>query len=359
MAAGVVAIAVLAVFVPALGAYPEAWVVYPAPAMNRALEAFTVAAFPITSALKSWIVYYLMLPLKIGFLDSVRPSFWGFEMSPGVMLAYWVAATLLAAVLAIRFGWRAALGAAIAATFYFFGTTGIPWPGFILLAAILAYQTGGIRIAALTVAGLLFIALTGVWEEAMVSVELCAVGVLISFLLGAGLGIWAATSPRVSIVLRPVCDTLQTMPIFVFLIPAVMVFLVGEFTALIAVVMYATVPSIRYTEHGIRNVPAAVVEAARSMGTTRWQLLWQVQLPLALPEIMLGLNQTIMMALAMVVVAALVGAQGLGQEVMIALNQASTGKGLISGLAIAFLAIIADRIIQAWSLRRKRQLGLA
>src|SRR6185503_10945238 len=106
-------------------------------------------------------------------------------------------------------------------------------------------------------------------------------------------------------------------------IPAVMVFLVGEFTALIAIVMYAVVPSIRYTEHGIRSVPASAVEAARSMGTTRAQLLWQVQLPLALPEIMLGLNQTIMMALAMVVVAALVGAQGLGQDVMVALNQAN------------------------------------
>jgi glycine betaine/proline transport system permease protein len=224
---------------------------------------------------------------------------------------------------------------------------------------VLAYQVGGARICALTVGGLLFIVLTGVWEEAMVSVELCVVGVLISFLFGASLGVWAALSARISALLRPICDTLQTMPIFVFLIPAVMVFLVGEFTALIAVVMYAIVPSIRYTEHGIRNVPTSVVEAARSLGTTRLQLLWQVQLPLALPEIMLGFNQTIMMALAMVVVAALVGAQGLGQEVMIALNEASTGKGLVSGLAIAFLAIIADRIIQAWSLHRKQQLGLA
>jgi glycine betaine/proline transport system permease protein len=255
-------------------------------------------------------------------------------------------------------GWRLALGLAVAALFYYFGTTGVPWLAFGLIACVLAWQVGGWRVAALTAAGLLFILLTGVWTNAMISIELCAVGVLISFLLGTSLGIWAALNGRVSAVLRPVSDTLQTMPIFVFLIPAVMVFLVGEFTALIAVVMYAVVPSIRYTEHGIRSVPAGVVEAARAMGTTPRQLLWQVQLPLALPEIMLGLNQTIMMALAMVVVAALVGAQGLGQDVMVALNQASTGKGLVAGLSIAFVAIIADRILQSWSRSKKRQLGL-
>ena len=150
------------------------------------------------------------------------------------------------------------------------------------------------------------------------------------------------------------------MPIFVFLIPAIMVFLVGEFTALIAIVMYAIVPSIRYTEHGLRNVPAEIVEAARADGHDAVRsCCGRCKLPLALPEIMLGLNQTIMMALAMVVVAALVGARGLGQEVMIALNQANTGKGLVSGLAIAVLAIVTDRIIQSWSASRKKALGLA
>jgi glycine betaine/proline transport system permease protein len=353
------ALIVLARFVPALAAYPEGWGFYPAPAMNQALENFTIAAFPVTSAIKSWTVYYLMLPLKVGLAQSVRPSFWGFEMSPTVTLIYVALALAIGAAVLRRFGWRPAFASAVAATVYYFGTTGIPWPAFIVMAAVLGWQVGGWRIAGLAAAGLLFIVLTGVWREAMVSVELCLVGVAISFLLGSGLGIWAALNDRLSATLRPICDTFQTMPIFVFLIPAVMVFLVGEFTALIAMVMYAIVPSIRYTEHGIRTVPADVVEAARAMGTSRTQLLWQVQLPLALPEIMLGLNQTIMMALAMVVVAALVGAQGLGQEVMIALNQASTGKGIVSGLSIAFIAIIADRILQAWSIARKRSLGLA
>ena len=193
----------------------------------------------------------------------------------------------------------------------------------------------------------------------MVSVQLATIGVLFSFLIGAGLGIWAALDDRVSAVLRPVCDTLQTMPIFVFLIPAIMVFLVGEFTALIATILYAIVPSIRYTEHGLRSVPPEIIEAARAMGTGEAAALWQVELPLALPEIMLGLNQTIMMALAMVVVAALVGARGLGEEVMVALNQADPGTGLVCGLAIAFIAIAADRIIQAWAANAKRLWALA
>jgi glycine betaine/proline transport system permease protein len=193
----------------------------------------------------------------------------------------------------------------------------------------------------------------------MVSLQLCGAGVVLSFLLGGALGIWAALDDRVSKALRPINDTLQTIPIFVFLIPGIMVFLVGEFTALIAIVMYAVVPAIRYTELGIRNVPVTAVEAARAHGATPWQLLWQVQLPIALPEIMLALNQTIMMALAMVVVAALVGARGLGQAVMTGLTAGNPGLGVAAGLAIAFIAIITDRIIQSWSLRRKRELGLA
>jgi len=137
-----------------------------------------------------------------------------------------------------------------------------------------------------------------------------------------------------------------------------MVFLVGEFTALIAIVMYAFVPAVRYTEHGLRTVPAEIIEASRSIGTTRWQRLLEVQLPIALPEIMLGLNQVVMFALSMVIVAALVGAKGLGQEIMVALTHANTGKGLVAGLAIAFIAMIVDSIVQAWSARKKREFGL-
>jgi glycine betaine/proline transport system permease protein len=185
------------------------------------------------------------------------------------------------------------------------------------------------------------------------------VGVALSFLVGSALGVWASLNDRVSAAIAPICDTLQTMPIFVFLIPAVMVFLVGEFTALIAIVAYAIVPSIRYAEHGVRSVPPEIVEAARMIGATPRQLLWQVQLPVAVPEITLGLNQTIMMALAMVVVASLVGAQGLGSEVMVALSRADSGRGLVAGLCVALIAIVADRTLQAWAASRKEALGLA
>ncbi len=155
-----------------------------------------------------------------------------------------------------------------------------------------------------------------------------------------------------------IIDTLQTLPSFVYLMPVVMLFRVGDFAAMIAVVAYSLTPVIRYTDHGIRKVPPQMIEAAVASGCTRRQMLWKVQLPMALPEIMLGVNQTIMMALSMLVITALVGTRDLGQEVYIALTKADTGRGIIAGLFVAFIAIIADRLIGAWSSRRKAELGL-
>jgi glycine betaine/proline transport system permease protein len=155
-----------------------------------------------------------------------------------------------------------------------------------------------------------------------------------------------------------IVDTLQTLPSFVYLIPVVMLFRVGDFSAMIAIVAYALAPAIRYTDHGIRQVPAPLIEAARAFGCTQRQILWRVQLPIALPEIMLGINQTIMMALAMLVITALVGTRDLGQEVYIALTKADTGRGIVAGACVAFIAIIADRLIGAWANRKKKELGL-
>jgi glycine betaine/proline transport system permease protein len=205
----------------------------------------------------------------------------------------------------------------------------------------------------------LFIVLTGVWREAMLSFYLCAISVFISAGIGVALGIWSALNGRVSAFLRPINDTLQTMPQFVFLIPVVMFFKVGEFPALLAIVSYAIVPSIRYTEHGIRQVRNDLVEAARAMGCTGRQILWRVQLPLAMPEIMLGINQTILFGIAMLVVAALVGTRELGQLVYTALTNADAGKGFVAGFSMALIAMVADRIAQAWAARRKEALGLA
>jgi glycine betaine/proline transport system permease protein len=233
----------------------------------------------------------------------------------------------------------------------------LPWPAVVAMVALAGLQLGGWRLALLTALLVAFIAVTGNWEKAMITVYLCGISVVFATLIGCPVGIWAARNDRVHGVVRVVIDTLQTLPSFVYLMPVVMLFRVGDFSAMIAVVLYAIPPSVRYTDHGIRKIPPALIEAARTSGCTRRQLLWKVQLPLALPEIMLGVNQTIMFALSMLVITALVGTRDLGQEVYIALTKADTGRGIVAGLCVAFIAITADRLIGAWARRRKQQLG--
>ena len=234
----------------------------------------------------------------------------------------------------------------------------LPWTAVVAMVALAGFQLGGIRLALLTAALTGFIAVTGQWEKAMITVYLCGMSVFFATIIGCPIGIWAANNKRAHKVVVVVIDTLQTLPSFVYLIPVVMLFRVGDFAAMIAVILYSLPPAIRYTDHGIRQVPPALIEAARTSGCTRRQILWKVQLPLALPEIMLGVNQTIMFALSMLVITALVGTRDLGQEVYIALTKADTGRGLIAGISVSFIAITADRLIAAWSRRRKQQLGL-
>jgi len=234
----------------------------------------------------------------------------------------------------------------------------LPWIIVVVMAGLAGLQLGGRRLGLLTGSLALFPALVGMWAKAMVTVYLCGLSVLIACLIGIPIGIAASRSERIHRVVQVVIDTLQTLPSFVYLMPVVMLFRVGDFAAMIAVVAYAVVPAIRYTDHGIRGVPENVMEAATQAGCTRRQMLWKVQLPLALPEIMLGVNQTIMMALSMLVITALVGTRELGQEVYIALTKADTGRGIVAGLCVAFIAIIADRLIGAWAKRKKRELGL-
>ena len=236
--------------------------------------------------------------------------------------------------------------------------TTVPWPAVVAAAAIAGHWLGGWRLATLTGSLVLFMAVSGNWEKSMTTVYLCGVSVLIASIIGIPIGIWAAGNDRVHHVVQVVIDTLQTLPSFVYLIPVVMLFRVGDFSALIAVVAYAVAPAVRYTAHGIRQVPAHLVEAATAAGCTRRQTLWKVQLPIALPEIVLGINQTIMLALSMLVITALVGTRDLGQEVYIALTKADTGRGIVAGLCVAFIAIVPDRLIGAWTRRKKQELGL-
>ena len=235
---------------------------------------------------------------------------------------------------------------------------GLPWLAVVGLVALAGWQLGGWRLSLLTGLLSLFIAYVGLWPKSMVTVYLCGISVLIACLIGIPIGIAASRNDRLHRIVQAVIDTLQTLPSFVYLMPVVMLFRVGDFAAMLAVIAYALVPAIRYTDHGLRQVPAHLIEAARATGCTRRQILWKVQMPLALPEIMLGVNQTIMMALSMLVITALVGTRDLGQEVYIALTKADTGRGLVAGVCVAFIAIISDRLISAWSNRRKAELGL-
>ena len=178
-------------------------------------------------------------------------------------------------------------------------------------------------------------------------------------MLGMPLGLLASRSDRVAAFITPIIDTLQTIPSFCFIIPVVMLFRVGDVTAMIATVAFAIVPAIRYTNHGIRQVAPSLIEAAKVSGCTKSQIFWRVELPMAMPEIMLGINQTILLALSMLITCAMMGTRDLGQEVFIALAKADAGRGIVAGFAICFIGIIADRLIGAWTARARARLGLA
>ncbi len=338
--------------------WPEGWVFYPADSINAALQYVTKEYADFMKGIKNSALFYFLLPIRIGFVKAISPFSWGFALEPWMMHAYALGAGVLSLLGAWRFSWRIAVGVIIIATILWFGMTGIPWAVFILVVSTLAWQVAGVRVGLMSLFAWLFMVVTGIWDQAMVSVAMCLAAVLVCLLLGGALGVWASRSDRVSSFIRPINDTLQSMPLFVILIPFLMFFQIGEFTSFLAIIAYAIVPCIRYTEHGLRNVPETTVEAAVAMGSTPRQLLWNVKLPLALPQIMLGLNQCVMFALAMLVITALVGSKGLGQSVYIALSNSNAGQGLVAGFGMAFIAIVADRILQGWSLTRQKELGL-
>jgi glycine betaine/proline transport system permease protein len=239
------------------------------------------------------------------------------------------------------------------------GFLAVPWIGMVALVGAIGWKVGGVRLAAI-VAGLLsFIAIAGFWTPAVESLYLAVAAVLVSVVVGVPLGVFGSRSDRLHNAMQVVLDTFQTLPSFIYLIPVVMLFQVGPVAALTAIVFYSTVPAIRYTMLGMRNVPEDLLEAAATSGCTKRQTLWKVRFPLALPEIMLGVNQVLMFSLLMVMIAAFIGGiDGLGDEILIALRDQDAGKGLVVGLSLAFLGIAADQIIGTWSRERKRQLGL-
>ncbi len=284
--------------------YPEDWFISTAPFWDGLMSWINIHLYDVLNTLRSFLLIYLLVPLKKFLL-------------------------------------------------------GLPWSVVIAVLAYAGYRLGGWRLALLIAAAALFPAITGYWEKTMYTVYLCGIGVCIAALIGIPIGILAAGNDRLASGLQIILDTLQTLPAFVYLMPCVMLFRVGDVSALVAIVAYAVVPAIRYTLHGIRLVPIPVLEASTMSGCRKRQILTKVQFPLALPQIMLGINQTIMLALSMVVITSLIGTSDLGQEVYIALTKADIGRGMVAGLGVACIATVSDRLIQAATARQKLKLGLA
>jgi glycine betaine/proline transport system permease protein len=232
-----------------------------------------------------------------------------------------------------------------------------PWVVLLAVAALAWHATRSAWRALLLPALLYAIGCLGLWDALMQTLAIMVVATVMAVLLGLPLGILMSRHDRLRAVLLPVLDVMQTLPTFVYLIPVLMLFGLGKVPAIFATVVYALPPLIRLTDLGIRQVDADLTEAARSFGTTRWQLLLGVQLPLARPSIMAGINQTTMMALSMVVIASMIGARGLGEDVLAGIQTLDSGRGLQAGLAIVILAVVVDRITQAYGRPRRQRLG--
>lgn len=228
----------------------------------------------------------------------------------------------------------------------------IPWWGYLIIVFILAWLTTKKLANSLGLAVLpIVIGMFGLWDRALDTFSIISTSVIISIFFGIPLGILMAESKLAEKIIRPLLDTMQTMPSFVYLIPAVMIFSLGKVSAVLATIVYSLPPIVRLTNLGLNQVSEEIEEAALAYGTTRWQLLKEVRLPLAVPSILTGVNQTTMMSLAMVVIASMIGGGGLGDEVLRAINRIDVGLGFEAGISVVILAIIIDRLTQGMAKR--------
>jgi len=294
----------LGLLIPAVGRLPDSATITTAPIWDASIKWITIHYFDNIEAVRVWLLLHMLNPIKVFLLS-------------------------------------------------------LPWVSVVLLLLAGGLRLRNLRLGLLVVALTLLIAVVGLWEKSIITVYLCGVSTAIACLIGMPIGVYASRNDTAERVIGVVVDTLQTIPAFVYLIPAVMLFRVGDVAAMIGIVLYAVTPAIIYTEHGIRKVNPGLIEAAKVSGCTRRQVLWRVQLPLALPEIMLGINQVIMLALSMDIIAAMIGTRDLGQEVFVALAKADPGRGIVAGLAVAFIGIVADRLISAWSATVRERFGLS
>lgn len=223
----------------------------------------------------------------------------------------------------------------------------VPWPVLTVLLALIAWQFAGRGLALGSALSLAVIALLGIWPEAMVTLALVLTSLAFCVLIGLPLGILLASSDRAQNLLRPLLDAMQTTPAFVYLVPVVMLFGIGNVPGVIVTIVFALPPLVRLTNLGIRQVRPDLIEASRAYGASPWQLLWKVQLPLAMPSIMAGINQALMLSLSMVVIASMIAVGGLGQMVLRGIGRLDMGLATVGGLGIVLLAIVLDRITQA------------
>ncbi len=233
------------------------------------------------------------------------------------------------------------------------GLETVPAPIMLVLIGLLAWQAAGWRLGLGAVLSFTFIGLIGAWNAAMVTLALVFTSVFFCILLGLPAGIWLARSDRATQVVRPILDAMQTTPAFVYLVPIVMLFGIGNVPGVVVTIIFALPPLVRLTSLGIRQVPGDLIEAARSFGASNRQLLFKVQLPLAMPTIMAGVNQTLMLALSMVVIASMIAVGGLGQMVLRGIGRLDMGLATVGGVGIVLLAIILDRMTQALGVSRR------
>ncbi len=313
----------------------------------------TVLGAVLIAAIGPLIVYKFTVNASLAMLDAfpekeVSALFLGED--GGTLfssLASWMEAKIDAAALAggdvfdgIVAGVRSVLDALTIALI------GSPWPVVMLVICVTAWRAAGPRVAIFTAASLAYIALLGYWDVAMETVALVGAAVLLCVVIGIPLGIWFGKSARAYRAAEPVLDLMQTLPAFVYLIPIIAFFGTGNPPGILATIIFGMPPVIRLTALGMRGVPDSIKEAAVAFGASKWQLLKDVEIPLALPSIMTGVNQTILMCLSMVVIISLIGGGGLGKEILEALQYAAKGPGLLGGFAILFCAMVIDRIVQ-------------
>ena len=232
-------------------------------------------------------------------------------------------------------------------------------PVYMVIACVVAYLVGGIRAMWPPFVFIGFIAISGWWDRAMITAYMVSFALIVCFVIGFPVGVWASLNERRSRILLLITDTLQTFPSFIYLIPVIMLLQVNDVSAVTAVLGYTFVPVIRYTIEGLRSVPDYLSEAADMSGCTTWQKLWKVKIPMALPHITVGANQAVMFALFMAIIAAFIGTQDLGQEMMRAIAFTDVGRGLVLGLCVAFIGMTVDHVTTLWSTKRKQQLGLS